>query len=85
MNKGDEYRNITGLYRQMRNLLYEELTLMKRKKKLVESIREALGLDEKEVLLKTGNGEFLITLPNIFKQNFIHKGVKTYDNKNKIG
>ena len=46
--KGDEYRNIQGLYRQMKNLLYEELTLMKRKKKLVESIREALGIDQKE-------------------------------------
>ena len=48
--KGDEYRNIQGLYRQMKNLLYEELTLMKRKKKLVESIREELGIDNEEVL-----------------------------------
>ena len=50
MKNGEEYKYITGLYKQMKNLLYEELTLMKRKKRLVESIREALGTENKEVL-----------------------------------
>ena len=48
MNQEDLHK-ITLLYKQMRNLLYEELTLMRRKKKLVESIRAELGID-KEVL-----------------------------------
>ena len=69
----------------MRNLVIRRTNPNEEKEETVESIREALGLDEKEVSLKKGNGEFLITLPNIFKQNFIYKGVKTYDNKNKIG
>ena len=53
---------------------------------VIELIGEEKGLSYNLVKssLKKGNGEFLITLPNIFKHKFIYKGVKTYDNKDKI-